>query len=87
MDKIEKPDDSIAIIHPKHGHATCRRDQLDEFKGEGWKPADGASEAEVKAASEAHTKGTAEGKKTRALVEKARADARAEAEAKKAAKK
>lgn len=77
MDKIEKPEDSIAITHPKHGNATCRRDQLDEFRGEGWKPAAEASDAEAKAAAEAHAKSSAEGKKARNEVEKNRIAAKA----------
>lgn len=80
---IEKPEDGFDIVHPKHGLARCRRDQLDEFRGCGWKPAGEASEAEVKAAKDAHAKGNDAAKAAQAAAKKARADEAAKAAAKK----
>lgn len=88
---IEKPDDALAIVHPKLGNATCRRDQLAEFQELGWKPKAEASEAEVKAADEAHGRGkqpAAAGRKAALVARDERAEeAAAEAAKKKGAKK
>ena len=84
MDPTQKPEDGLDIIHPEHGQARCRRDQLEEFRGCGWKPASEANDAETKAAKAAAAKAAPEAAKARAVVNQNRAAA---AEAKAAGKK